>query len=98
MILPPNIYAFTLQYLCYCKVMSFSSDKRSENSLKQYQCLKMLFSGFVVLWVRCFVVCCFVILLFCDFVECINMTNNQTTKQLNNQTTKQQNHLSLLIF
>ena len=93
MILPPNIYAFTLQYLCYCKVMSFSSDKRSENSLKQYQCLKMLFSGLVVL-------------LFSDFVECINMTNDQTTKQLNNQTTKQQNnqttkqqnHLSLLIF
>ena len=48
MILPPNIYAFTLQYLCYCKVMSFPSEKRSENSLKQYQCLKMLFSGFVV--------------------------------------------------
>ena len=87
MILPPNIYAFTLQYLCYCKVMSFSSDKRSENNLKQYQCLKMLFSGLL-----------FSGLLFSDFVECINMTNNQTTKQLNNQTTKQQNHLSLLIF
>ena len=34
--------------------------------------------------------CCFVVLLFCDFVECIKMTDNKTTIQ--------QNYFSLLIF
>ena len=58
----------------------------------------MLFSGFVVLLFCCLVVYCLVILLFSDFVECINMTNNQTTKQLNNQTTRQLNNKTIYLY
>ena len=42
----------------------------------KYQC--------IILWS-----CCFVVLLFSDFVECISNAINKTTRQQNNQTTKQ---------
>ena len=45
----------------------------------------------VVLWF-----CCFVVLLFSDFVECISNAINKTTRQQNNQTTLTYSYL--LIF
>ena len=48
---------------------------RSHNKNKKISMLMMLFSGFVVL-------------LFSDFVECINNAINKTTRQQNNYTTK----------
>ena len=49
----------------------------------KYQC--------IILWS-----CCFVVLLFSDFVECISNAINKTTRQQNNQTTL--TYFSLLIF
>ena len=47
----------------------------------------------VVLWF-----CCFVVLLFSDFVECISNAINKTTRQQNNQTTLTYSYLLIFYF